>query len=318
MSLLPRELPTTVRWRDQFGIVNELALQVVSSVANHTEFGNQMFTGETPYKGLNVLVLGSNALRGQRATILSMHADPKYKSGLGVRVQLDIVQGVATQDTEYDYNDIRRVDSHRFIHDLAPTAGMHEPIIWLPPGINSYYNFKLGYREFGFIPTVEPVMGPPLPPSEPHEPSPLPSINGIPGSTPAWMREEHDELRLGGVAWNLYSSGYWFANTQLWVSLAGKDVKIATVRGIDERVQIYTTDGGVVIREVSMAFNKREYGRNLDPSEISMERTKIAKNLLVIAITDKQKKQGQNLVKGLQALDYNCRIDLVDVVEIRS
>ncbi|KAE9387149.1 hypothetical protein BT96DRAFT_948594 [Gymnopus androsaceus JB14] len=374
MSLLPKELPTPVRWRDRFGIVNESALQVASSVANHAEFGNQMFTGETPYKGLNVLVQGSNALRGQRATILSMRADPSIKVAWCKAWPPKTLNTTTMISVE-----LIIIDSFTILPQLP---GCHEPIIWLPPGINSYYNFKLGYvptytlrekREFGFIPTVEPVMGPPLPPSEPHEPSPLPSIDGIPGSTPAWMREEHDELRLGGVAWNSSSSGCWFANAQLRVSLAGKDVKIATIRGIDEQVQIYTADGGVVIREVSMAFNKREYGRNLDPSEISTERctwdvgdlrssqylfvvargpylgckqtaahdsndydfvvhaislTKDKnctsntwietfddsqkavfyvdrKNLLVIAITDKQQKQGRNLVKGLQALDYS-------------
>lgn len=392
MSLLPKELPTPVRWRDRFGIVNESALQVASSVANHAEFGNQMFTGETPYKGLNVLVQGSNALRGQRATILSMRADPKYKSGLGVRVRLGIVQGVATQDTEYDYNDIRRVDNHRFIHDLAPTAGIHEPIIRLPPGSNSYYNFKLGYvptytvREQIDFGTLSASVAPQLPvappslPAEPSQPIPMLSIDGIPGSTPAWAPEEIEEARQGPHAWNPSSAGYWFANPQLRDRLAGLDVKIATVGGLDKRVEICTISGEIVIREVSMVSNRRVYGNILDPSEISTERctwdvgdgnssqhlfviargqntgricrrvgrrrtaetdfcdwefvvcaillikstnrasntwtealdpswttvfTANRNNLLVIAITDKQQKQGRALVKDLQSKDYS-------------
>ncbi|KAE9401659.1 hypothetical protein BT96DRAFT_991829 [Gymnopus androsaceus JB14] len=204
MSLLPKELPTPVRWQDRFGIVNESALQVASSVANHAEFGNQMFTGETLYKGLNVLVQGSNALRGQRATILSMRADPN----------------------------------------------------------NSYYNFKLGYvptytvREQIDFGTLSASVAPQLPvappslPAEPSQPIPMLSIDGIPGSTPAWAPEEIEEARQGPHAWNPSSAGYWFANPQLRDRLAGLDVKIAIAqtqipnRKNQSRRSVYVLHGG--------------------------------------------------------------------------
>ena len=171
------------------------------------------------------------------------------------------------------------------------------------------------------------------------------------------------------------------ANTELRKSLAGLDVKIATVSSGDQRAEICTVFGDIVVKEVLMVFNRRQYGRILDPSEISTERctwdmgqlrtsqhlfvvargkylgricrrvgyrqntehayvdfnfvvhaitlTKDSslhggntmiealdpyvaavfevdrKDLLVIAITAKQQKQGRDLVKKLQEIDWN-------------
>ncbi|KAE9386027.1 hypothetical protein BT96DRAFT_949418 [Gymnopus androsaceus JB14] len=161
------------------------------------------------------------------------------------------------------------------------------------------------------------------------------------------QREEQAELRAGVDTWNPSSPTY---------CLAGLDVKIATVSSGDQRAEICTVDGDIVVKEVSMVSNRRQYGRILDASEISTERctwdvgyrqnathayvdfdfvvraitlTKDSslhggntmiealdpyvaavfevdrKDLLVIAITAKQQKQGRDLVKKLQEIDWN-------------
>lgn len=391
MSLLPKELPSPVKWRDHFGVVNESALQVISRMTHHVDYGTGLYTGQTPYEGLEVILQGTHQKRGNRMTVKGMRADPKFKSGLGVTLQTRMVQSVVSADAEYDYDHIRRADNHRFLHDLTQPPGMNEPIHGV--STNSYFTFKLGYvptytlrekMEFGIIPSPVVPQAPihSLPPSFPsHEQSPLTSIDGIPGSTPAWTREEQAELRAGVDTWNPSSPTYWFANLELRKSLAGLDVKIATVSSGDQRAEICTVDGDIVVKEVSMVSNRRQYGRILDASEISTERctwdvgelrtsqhlfvvargkyvgricrrvgyrqnathayvdfdfvvraitlTKDSslhggntmiealdpyvaavfevdrKDLLVIAITAKQQKQGRDLVKKLQEIDWN-------------
>lgn len=283
MSLLPKQLPSPVKWRDCFGVINQSALEVISRLTHSKDYGKGLYTGQTPYVGLSVILLGENAMRGQRMTVQGMRADPKFRSGLGVLLRVDIIQGVATQDHEYDYDDVRRADNHRFLHDLTPTAGLSEPIRKMATGTNSYFNFKLGYvptytarevHDFGMVSlfvSPQAPMAPPAPPSLPSQPSLMPSIEGVSGSTPRWVPEEIEELRSGADAWNASSRGYWFANPQLRESLAGLDVMIATVGGLDKRVQICTSDGDIIVKEVSMTRNQRQYGSNIDPSEISKD-----------------------------------------------
>ncbi|KAE9388861.1 hypothetical protein BT96DRAFT_947302 [Gymnopus androsaceus JB14] len=282
MSLLPKALPSPVKWRDCFGVINESALEVISRMTHHVDYGTGLYTGQTPYEGLEVILQGTHQKRGTRMTVKGMRADPKFKSGLGVTLQTRMVQSVVSADAEYDYNDIRRADNHRFLHDLTQPPGMNEPIRGV--STNSYFTFKLGYvptytlrekMEFRIIPSPVVPQAPihSLPPPLPsHEQSPLSSTDGIPGSTPAWTREEQAELRAGIDTWNPSSPAYWFANPELRKSIAGLDVKIATVSSGDQRAEICTVDGVIVVKEVSMVSNRRQYGRILDPSEISTER----------------------------------------------
>jgi len=64
MSLLPKELPSPVKWQDHFGVVNESALQVISRMTHHVDYGTGLYTGQTPYEGLEVILQGTHQKRG--------------------------------------------------------------------------------------------------------------------------------------------------------------------------------------------------------------------------------------------------------------